>query len=145
MSGLPSRKAAGGRENGAMDLSSIEVMPLGKSFGVELRGVEFEKMAGSEAFFDMMKKLLDRRYLVLIRQQTMAPLTMQGFMAGFGPLLDIRRHAGNALHVPDAERIKVISNGIAPDGRPLGDGYASDQIWHSDYTVLEAPPGHMGL
>lgn len=127
------------------DPGSIEVVPLGSSFGVELRGVEFEAVPASESFFDMVKKLLDRRFLVLIRNQKIAPLTMQAFMAGFGPLLDIRRHAGEAVHVPDAERIKVISNGLASDGRPLGDGYASAQIWHSDSTVFEAPPGHIGF
>jgi taurine dioxygenase len=66
-------------------------------------------------------------------------------MAHFGPLLDTRRLGTCAHHLPGANVIKVISNGLAYDGRRLGDGNNSAQVWHSDASPWEVPPGHNAM
>jgi taurine dioxygenase len=130
-----------------MSVSAIEIVPLTDHIGVELRHADFESLAPTHAFVDLMRKLLNRHLLVLIRGQRITPMTAQTFTANFGPLLDIKRKGwGDPIHVPDADFIKVISNGTDPaSGRPLGDGNTSAQMWHSDSTSWEAPVGHIAF
>lgn len=130
-----------------MSICEIEVVPLSEHIGVELRNLDFEALAPTEPFVDLMKKLLDRHLVVLMRGQKIRPLTAQAFSANFGPLLDIKRKGwGDTIHVPEAEWIKVISNGKdEASGRPLGDGNASAQMWHTDSTSWEAPVGHIAF
>jgi taurine dioxygenase len=70
---------------------------------------------------------------------------MTGLLATFGPLQDIKRPGTDAIHVPEDPWIKVISNGRAPDGRPLGDGNNSAQVCHTDSTTWDAPPSHIAM
>jgi taurine dioxygenase len=124
-------------------VDSTEVIPLTAQAGVELRNVVFEKVAGTESFFEQMRYLLARHLLVFIPAQDIQPGTMTDFASHFGPLLDIRRPGSNARHVPGHDLIKVVSNIVDDEGRPLGDGNSSAQIWHSDSTPWEVPPSHI--
>ena len=90
------------------------------------------------------KKLRDHR-VVLFHAQRLSPEAMTGFAAAFGPLLDIRRVGNNAIHVPGHDMIKVLSGNLADDGRPLGDGNTSAQIWHTDSTPWECPPNYISF
>jgi taurine dioxygenase len=130
-----------------MSINDIEIRPISEHLGVELQGVDFEAMAPTRPFIQMMKDLLDEHLVVLIRQQKIQPLTAQNFTGNFGPLLDIKRKGwGDTIHVPEADWIKVISNGKDPvSGRLYGDGNASAQLWHSDSTPWEAPVGHIAF
>ncbi|MDO7836371.1 TauD/TfdA family dioxygenase [Sphingobium sp. HBC34] len=128
-----------------MGIENIVVEPLTEHIGVELHNVVFEAMAPTRPFIDMMKRLLDEHRVVLIRGQKIEPGTAQDFTSNFGPLLDIKRQGSGALHVPDAEWIKVISNGKTADGQLIGDGNSSAQLWHTDSTPWEAPVGHIAF
>lgn len=128
-----------------MSVDKIRIEPLSDHLGVKLSGVAFETMAREPAFVSLMKRLLDEHLVVFIAKQKIEPNTAEAFVANFGPLLDIRRAGNKAHHVPDAPWIKVISNGVAPDGIPYGDGNSSAQIWHSDSTPWEAPVGHIAF
>src|SRR6185437_11386396 len=89
--------------------------------------------------------LLKRHLLLFFPQQSIEPATLTAFAHHFGPLLDIRRKANPARHVPGHDMIKVISNITCSDGVPLGDGNASAQIWHSDSTTWEVPVGYIAF
>lgn len=125
--------------------SSLKIEPLNEHLGVQLSDFVFEEVAETEEFIDLMKKLLDRHLVVLMPQQKIRPQTIERFTAQWGPLVNIKRAGNTAHHVPEAPWIKVISNGVAPDGIPYGDGNNSAQIWHSDSTPWEAPVGHISF
>ena len=130
-----------------MTVPDVEIVPLSEHIGVELRNIDLEALAPTEGFIYLMKRLLDEHLLVLIRDQKLRPLTAQNFTGNFGPLLDIKRKGwGDTIHVPEAEWIKVISNGKDPKtGRIYGDVNNSPQLWHSDSTPWEAPVGHIAF
>ena len=126
-------------------VGKIEITPLSAHTGVELSNLDLEKLAPTRPFIDLMKHLLDEYLVVLIRQQKLQPMTAQNFTGNFGPLLDIKRKGNVAIHVPEADFIKVISNGKNAEGVAIGDGNASAQLWHSDSTPWEAPVGHIAF
>jgi taurine dioxygenase len=126
-------------------VEGLEVAPLADQLGVEIRNVAFEEVAGTEAFFEQVRYLLAHQLLVFLPNQHIEPGTMTSFASRFGPLLDIRRPGSDARHVPGHDMIKVISNVVGDDGRPLGDGNSSAQIWHSDSTPWEVPPSHIAF
>ena len=128
-----------------MGIEQIVVEQLSAEIGVELKGVDFESMAPTRPFIDLIKRLLDEHRLVVIRRQKIQPVTAQEFTGNFGPLLDIKRQGSGAVHVPEAEWIKVFSNGKTADGRLPGDGNSSAQFWHTDFTPWEAPVGHIAF
>jgi taurine dioxygenase len=124
----------------------IEITQLTPEIGVDFSGVNLEKDAYDAYFIDQLRKAMDMHLVVRIRNQQISPDTMTSIAANFGPLLDIRRAGGNALHVPGHDLIKVISNETDPEtGRSLGDGNSSPQIWHSDSTTWEVPVGHIAF
>lgn len=131
-----------------MGIEDIRIVPLTEHIGVELSNLDLEAMAPTRPFVRLMKDLLDEHLVVLIRNQPgLQPMTAQNFTANFGPLLDIKRKGwGDTIHVPEADMIKVISNGTDPvTGRLYGDGNSSAQLWHTDSTSWEAPVGHIAF
>ncbi|WP_322754110.1 TauD/TfdA family dioxygenase [Frankia sp. Cas3] len=125
---------------------TIKATALTPDIGVDLAGVELEKDAYDRHFIDQLRTALNEHLVVRIRNQRISPRTMTSIAGYFGPLLDIRRAGGNALHVPGHDMIKVISNENDPEtGRPLGDGNCSAQVWHSDSTIWEVPTGHIAF
>jgi alpha-ketoglutarate-dependent taurine dioxygenase len=129
----------------ATKIDAIEVVPTTPGLGAELVGADIAGLAGSEEGVGLLHRLLDRHLVLLARRQELAPGTMTELVATWGPLLDIRRPFNDAQHVPGHDKIKVISNALGDDGRPLGDGNSSAQIWHSDSTPWEVPPGHIAF
>lgn len=125
---------------------TVQQTLLTPHIGVDFTGVDLEKDAHDADFVDTLRKALGQHLFVRIRNQQISPKTMTDLAANFGPLLDIRRAGGDALHVPGHDRIKVISNGTDPEtARPLGDGNSSAQVWHSDSTTWEVPVGHIAF
>jgi taurine dioxygenase len=126
-------------------LSQIHAEPISSELGVTLTGFEFEEVAETEAFFEEVSRQLRHHLLVYMPGQHIEAGTLTQFASQFGPLLDIRRKANSAVHVPGHDLIKVISNIVDDQGRHLGDGNTSAQIWHSDSTTWEVPVGYIGF
>lgn len=127
-------------------LSQLRIEPLNEHLGVRLSNFDFEAVGRTEEFIDLMKKLLDKHLVVLMpKQPGIEPSTIEHFTAQWGPLVNVKRAGNTAHHVSGAQWIKVISNGVAADGVPYGDGNNSAQIWHSDSTPWEAPVGHISF
>jgi len=125
---------------------TIGLSAMTPDIGVDMTGVNLEDAAKDPGFLRALRAALEEHLLVRIRGQQISPATMTDLAANFGPLLDIRRAGSDALHVPGHDMIKVISNERDPGtGRPLGDGNCSAQVWHSDSTIWEVPPGHIAF
>ncbi len=123
---------------------TFEVEALTPGFGVKLTGFDLESAIRDPSFLKDLKSLVDSRLLVYAPGQKLSPQAQQDLTASFGPLANIKWAGYDAHHVPGCEWIKVISNGLAPDGRPHGDGNSSAQIWHTDAT-WEVPVSHVAF
>ncbi len=123
---------------------AFEVEALTPGFGVKLTGVDLESAIRDPAFLKDLRSLVDSRLVVYAPGQKLSPRALQDLAASFGPPANIKWAGYDAHHVPGCEWIKVISNGLAPDGKPYGDGNASAQIWHTDAT-WEVPVGHVAF
>ena len=115
-----------------------------QAFGVEV-DADLETQWQDADFIELMRRTLRDQRLILFHNQHLSPSTLTGFAGQFGPLLDIKRPGTGAVHIPDEFFIKVLSANLADDGRPLGDGNSSAQIWHSDSTPWECPPAYIAF
>ncbi|WP_322761860.1 TauD/TfdA family dioxygenase [Frankia sp. Cr2] len=123
------------------DLSQLALAPLTPHLGVEISGVQLEDVAYDDGFIELARKAMDRHVVILMRGQRLGPGAMVHVASQWGQPIDIRRRVPGVQphHVPGHDFVKVISNGVAADGRPLGDGNSAAQIWHSDSTAWEVP------
>jgi taurine dioxygenase len=83
---------------------------------------------------------LDTHIMIRLRGQQLTPEQMERFGAHFGPFLSLKRpERPDAEHIPGIKFLKIISNGQTADGRPLGDGSAAAQDWHTDGAMKPVP------
>jgi taurine dioxygenase len=81
------------------------------------------------------------QYLVLrVRGAVSGQDQLVRFARLFGEVLSDRKNAQekDSAQLGNAE-LKVLSNALAPDGRPLGDKGSDPQIWHTDGSFREVP------
>lgn len=126
-------------------LDNFQLEPVSSHTGLKITQIDLEAESRKPEFISALKELLAEHLVVYIPRQSVTPATMEYIPARFGPLVNIKRAGNVAHHVPDYDWIKVISNGVAPDGVAYGDGNASQQIWHSDSTPWEAPVGYIAF
>jgi taurine dioxygenase len=118
--------------------------PMSEDIGLDVEGIQIADHVDNEDFLIAVEKALRDNLLLRFRGQHLDGPTTERFAGYFGPLMDIKRAGVDAIHVPGADRIKVISNGVdEKTGRLLGDGNSSAQIWHTDATSWEAPPAYI--
>ena len=112
----------------------MEVRPLSKHVGAEIRGVDVSKPLTDDIF----KKIDDayNYYSVLVfRDQKLTPEQQIAFSRLFGEL-EISPRTQFAL--PDHPEILVLSN-IVVDGQPIGNADAG-RTWHTDMSYTKTPP-----
>lgn len=126
-------------------LSNFKLDLVTPDIGIQVTGIDLEKESRKPEFIGALRELLAEYLVVYIPGQEITPATIEYIPAQLGPLVDIKRAGNVAHHVPGYDWIKVISNGIAPDGVNYGDGNNSAQIWHSDSTPWEAPVGYIAF
>jgi len=120
---------------------SFSVKPGGEHIGADLENIQLAKAAENRQVMHEIREALSQHLVLRIRRQHLTPADAVKFTEYFGPLMDVRRPAPPALHVPGYPGIQVLSNGTDERGRRLGDGNTSAQIWHSDSGQWEVPPG----
>jgi len=112
----------------------MEVRPLSKHVGAEIRGVDVSKPLTDDIF----KKIDDayNYYSVLVfRDQKLTPEQQIAFSRLFGEL-EISPRTQFAL--PGYPEILVLSN-IVVDGQPIGNADAG-RTWHTDMSYTKTPP-----
>jgi taurine dioxygenase len=101
--------------------------------GAEIRGVDLRCDPRGEDFAAI-RRALDERGVIAVRDQDLAPGEIERFAARFGRLLI---HAHNKYALPQAPAVSVISN-IVEDGRNIGVPDAG-LVWHTDGSYLVCP------
>lgn len=122
--------------------SGFAVRPTDNGIGADLVGASVARDLESPHFMATLRSALKDHLVVRLRHQVdLHPRQLRQLGAAFGPLMDLRRAGNDAVHLPEADYIKVISNSRGADGRPLGDGNSKAQTWHTDAAAWEVPPG----
>jgi taurine dioxygenase len=126
--------------------SQLKFEPLSDHLGAEVNGCDLAAWAedGDTAIQARLQDALDHHIVLLFKRQTLTPGLIEAIGRRFGPLMNLKRPTNmmgfkDPHHVPGIQNLKVLSNGVAEDGRPLGDGAAAAQDWHSDGAMQELP------
>jgi taurine dioxygenase len=116
------------------DYRTIEVVPLGDSFGAEIRNVDLSKDISSETFAEIEDAFV-RWSVIVFRNQKITPEQHLTFAQKFG---DLEINAFSKYALDGYPGILKLSN-IIENGEPLG--YAdAGSFWHSDMSYTRTPP-----
>src|SRR3546814_115075 len=120
------------------DRAGIEVVPVSEAIGAEVRGVDLSAPLSDAAFAAIHRAWLDHLVL-LFRDQDLTDGDMVAFSRRFGGL-DLCPVDENGLSdVEGFPEILVVSN-VLEKGKPIGALGASESVWHTDMSYVEAPP-----
>ena len=104
------------------------------SLGAEILGADLSREI-DDATLGAIRRALDDRGVIVLRNQTLQPRHIARFAEHFGrPLV----HAHNKFALPDAPAVSVISNVRDEQGRNIGVPDAG-LVWHTDGSYLEYP------
>jgi taurine dioxygenase len=125
-------------------MADLPLVPVSPHLGADVPGVDLGAAidAGDIALLDAMRRALDTHILLRFREQVLTPRQIERLGRHFGPLMNLKRPNGNAHHVEGVAYLKIISNAVAADGRPVGDGSNAPQDWHSDGAAKPVPGGY---
>lgn len=125
-----------------VDTQSFKLREVSPNIGAEITGINLAEVIdrGDRQTLSALEVALNRYIVVKMPKQNLTPQQIEKFGANFGPLLNLKRKENtSALHVDGVEYLKVISNGQTADGKPLGDGSAKPQDWHTDGAMKPLP------
>lgn len=122
--------------------NAIKILPAGPYIGADVQGVDLAKVADATdlAAVESLRRVLDEHLVLRLRDQHISASQMERFGAYFGGFVSLKRpERPEAEHVPGLQFVKCISNGVLADGRPVGDGSAAAQDWHTDGAMKPRP------
>jgi taurine dioxygenase len=121
---------------------SLQVRTLSPYLGADLMSLDLARVIESDdrKTVAQIQEALDTYIMIRLRGQQLTPAQMERFGAHFGPFLSLKRpERPDAEHIPGIQFLKIISNAQTADGRPLGDGSAAAQDWHTDGAMKPIP------
>ena len=113
---------------------SLSITYADGPLGAAIRGVDLSRDV-DDTDFASIRRALDERGVVVVREQTLAPRHIARFAERFGRLL---LHAHNKYALAAAPAVSVISNILDEHGRNIGVPDAG-LVWHSDGSYLVHP------
>ena len=122
--------------------SVLQLQSLSPHIGVDVMNVDVAQVVSNDdlALLGEIQQALNQHILLRFRNQQLAPAQMERFGSFFGPFLSLKRpERPDAEHIPGIQFLKIISNAQTSDGRPLGDGSAAAQDWHTDGAMKVRP------
>ena len=120
----------------------MEVVPLSKTIGAEIRGIDLSK-APDAATMEAIKKAWADHLVLLFRGQKLTDPQLVAFSRNFGdldqaPPNEAANKKGGA-YVADIREISVISN-VVENGVAIGALGALESEWHTDMSYNPVPP-----
>jgi taurine dioxygenase len=117
---------------------AIDIRPLGKLFGAEIKGVDLSQALDSGTRAEILQAW-SRHLVLLFRGQSLKPEHLLSFARGLGeldlaPPFDVENTALDGF-----PEIAVVSN-IVEKGKPAGGLGAGELTWHSDMVYRPNPP-----
>ena len=122
--------------------NGINVIPATPYIGADVHNVDLARVVDDTdvASIEALRRALDEHLVLRLRDQHLSASQMERFGAYFGGFVSLKRpEQRDALHIPGLQFVKCISNGVTADGRPVGDGSAKPQDWHTDGAMKPRP------
>lgn len=113
---------------------SLTITNADGPLGAAILGVDLSR-AVDDTTLSAIRRALDERGVIVVRQQALEPQHIARFAERFGKLL---LHAHNKFALPEAPAVSVISNIVDANGRNIGVPDAG-LVWHSDGSYLVHP------
>ena len=118
---------------------SMVVRPLSDALGAEVTGIDVTAI--DDATLGRLRDALHDNIVIVVREQDLTPKAQAAMTARFG---EIQFHISDEFAIPGQSEVVVLTNEVAPDGKPLGNpGAGAD--WHTDHAYLDRPTGYTFL
>lgn len=116
---------------------TLRLQPATPFLGADVEGIDLPQLIAEGergATLATLKRALDRHLALRFRAAHLPRPEIVRLGLLFGPLLGERKNENEpeSAAIDDYPELKVISNAVGPDGRPVGDKGADAQIWHTD-------------
>jgi taurine dioxygenase len=121
-----------------MTLSGLDRRPLGDGFGMEIGGIDLNRV--TDAQMAEIANCLDRASALLIRRQSLSPEALVAFSRRLGALDEASVNEAGKTVVAGLPELYVVSNITGADGVAIGSLGAGEAVWHTDMSYLENPP-----
>jgi alpha-ketoglutarate-dependent 2,4-dichlorophenoxyacetate dioxygenase len=122
-----------------MEDSPMDVTPLGKGFGAELRGVTLADVAADGAAYKNVRAAFEEYSVLLFRDQDVSDETQIAYSRRFG-LLEVTK-VGSEGHGTNLVILKTLDdNGnVVPEDHRLALRNKANQLWHTDSPFKRLP------
>jgi alpha-ketoglutarate-dependent taurine dioxygenase len=113
---------------------SVEVRPLGRHLGAEIRGIDLSR-ALDDTTFNQVAKAFFEHQVIVFRNQKITPDDQIAFTRRFGVL---EQHVRKEHRLEGYPEILIVSNILNEQGKAIGVEDAG-RFWHSDLSYKREP------
>jgi alpha-ketoglutarate-dependent 2,4-dichlorophenoxyacetate dioxygenase len=122
-----------------MEDSPMDVVPLAKSFGAELRGVTLAEVAADDAAYKKVRAAFEEHSVLLFRGQDVSDETQLAYSRRFGPLEVTKVGSeGTGTNLVILKTLDDHGN-VVPEDHRLALRNKANQLWHTDSPFKRLP------
>jgi len=117
----------------------MDIIPLGKGFGAELRGVTLADVAANDAAYKGVRAAFEEHSVLLFRDQDVTDETQLAYSRRFGSL-EITKvgSEGTGTNLVILKTLDDHGN-VVPEDHRLALRNKANQLWHADSTFKSVP------
>jgi alpha-ketoglutarate-dependent 2,4-dichlorophenoxyacetate dioxygenase len=122
-----------------MEDSPMDIIPLGKGFGAELRGVTLAEAAADDAAYREVRAAFEEHSVLLFRGQDVSDETQLAYSRRFGPLEVTKVGSeGTGTNLVILKTLDDHGN-VVPEDHRLALRNKANQLWHTDSPFKRLP------
>jgi alpha-ketoglutarate-dependent 2,4-dichlorophenoxyacetate dioxygenase len=122
-----------------MEDSPMDIVPLAKGFGAELRGVTLAEVAADDAAYREVRAAFEEHSVLLFRGQDMSDETQLAYSRRFGPL-EVTKVGSEGTGTNLVILKTLDDNGkVVPEDHRLALRNKANQLWHTDSPFKRLP------
>jgi alpha-ketoglutarate-dependent 2,4-dichlorophenoxyacetate dioxygenase len=122
-----------------MEDSPMDIIPLGKGFGAELRGVTLADVTADAAAYEAVRAAFEEHSVLLFRDQDVSDETQLACSRRFGPL-EVTKVGSEGIGT-NLVILKTLddSGNVVPEDHRLALRNKANQLWHTDSPFKRLP------
>jgi alpha-ketoglutarate-dependent 2,4-dichlorophenoxyacetate dioxygenase len=122
-----------------MEDSPMDIIPLAKGFGAELRGVTLADVAAEDAAYKQVRAAFEEYSVLLFRDQDVTDETQLAYSRRFGPL-EVTKVGSEGTGTNLVILKTLDDNGnVVPEDHRLALRNKANQLWHTDSPFKRLP------
>jgi alpha-ketoglutarate-dependent 2,4-dichlorophenoxyacetate dioxygenase len=122
-----------------MEDSPMDIIPLGKGFGAELRGITLAEAAADDAAYREVRATFEEHSVLLFRGQDVSDETQLAYSRRFGPL-EVTKVGSEGTGTNLVILKTLDDNGnVVPEDHRLALRNKANQLWHTDSPFKRLP------